>query len=407
MNKRWPIKTLDDVCEVQLGKTPHRKTERYWDREKTSSNVWLSIADLTHGEVITDSKEYITSDAAKLLKPTPKGSLLLSFKLTLGRVAYAGRDLYTNEAIASLLSLSKSIRPQFLYYYFTYYDWNKATEGDEKIKGRTLNKTKLKKLKIPIPPLPEQDEIVSALDKACAAIDEARANIEQNITNAKELFQSKLNQMITRSGDGWRSSKVNELSDSDRGITYGVIKLGDHVPDGVPCLRTSNVKPLSIDTSGMKFIGPSLSNEYKRTVLRGGEVLVNVRGTLGGVVKVPTEMAGWNISREVAMVPCLGDKINPDYLAYSIASKRSQDWLSGVKKGAAYTGINLEDLRNLPVSYPAPDEQVLIVEMLDSLNARTRELISQYECKIDALASLKRAILQKAFAGHLVTNCVV
>jgi len=187
----------------------------------------------------------------------------------------------------------------------------------------------------------------------------------------------------------------------DRVITYGVMKLGEHIPDGVRSLRTSNVRPLRIEIEGMKIIAPDLSEDYSRTILRGGEVLVNVRGTLGGVAPVPPEMAGWNISREVAMVPADASKVDSNYLAYWIATKNSQDWLTGVKKGAAYTGINIEDLRNLPVSHPDKHGQQAIVQKLDALAAETRRLEAVYQRKLDALAELKQSLLLRAFAGEL------
>src|SRR6266481_3381847 len=101
----------------------------------------------------------------------------------------------------------------------------------------------------------------------------------------------------------WRWLPLQSLCDPNRSICYGVIKLGADVPDGIPCLRTSDVKPLLIDTTSVKRIATNISDEYRRTLLRGGEVLVNVRGTLGGVALVPDLLRGWNISREVAVVP--------------------------------------------------------------------------------------------------------
>ncbi|MCA9414399.1 MAG: restriction endonuclease subunit S, partial [Candidatus Omnitrophica bacterium] len=116
---------------------------------------------------------------------------------------------------------------------------------------------------------------------------------------------------------------------------------------------------------------------------------------------VPPEMAGWNISREVAMVPADASKVDPYYLAYWIATRNSQDWLTGVKKGAAYTGINIEDLRNLPVSHPDKHGQKTIVQKLDALAAETRRLEAICQRKLDALAELKQSLFQRAFAGEL------
>ena len=115
MKQGWVEKKLGDLCEIQLGKTPHRKTDKFWDKEKESNNVWLSIADMKHGAVMHDSKEYVSDLGAEIFKITPKGTLMLTFKLTLGRVAFAGSDLLTNEAIASLINLDNKIDKRFLF----------------------------------------------------------------------------------------------------------------------------------------------------------------------------------------------------------------------------------------------------------------------------------------------------
>jgi type I restriction enzyme S subunit len=192
-----------------------------------------------------------------------------------------------------------------------------------------------------------------------------------------------------------------ELCYQSRVITYGVIKLGDEVVDGVPCLRTSNVRWLCIDTEGIKRIAPALSSEYSRTILKGGEVLVNVRGTLGGVAVSKSDMAGWNVSREVAVVPVNPAMVNPTFLSYFIGSGTSQHWLGGVKKGAAYIGINIEDLRILPVSFPKMESQLEIVEHLDLLQKETQRLARLYERKLAALEELKQSLLHQAFSGAL------
>ena len=151
----------------------------------------------------------------------------------------------------------------------------------------------------------------------------------------------------------------------------------------------------------MKRIATSLSSEYSRTILKGGEVLVNVRGTLGDVAVAAPEMAGWNVSREVAVVPMNSSRVNPAFLSYLIGSGTSQHWLGGVKKGAAYIGINIEDLRLLPVNAPKIEKQLEVVEHLDSLQEETQHLARIYERKLAALEALKKLLLHQAFTGEL------
>jgi type I restriction enzyme S subunit len=249
--------------------------------------------------------------------------------------------------------------------------------------------------------LAEQQRIVGLLDEAFEGIATAKANAEKNLQNARALFESHLQSVFTQRGPGWVEKPLAELCDSSRVITYGVIKLGDETPNGVPCLRTSNVRWLHIETDGMKRISPKLSAEYSRTILKGGEVLVNVRGTLGGVAVASPEMAGWNVSREVAVVPINSSRVNPAFLSYLIGSGTSQHWLGGVKKGAAYIGINIEDLRLLPVNVPKMERQLEVVEHLDSLQEETQRLARLYEQKLAALEALKKSLLHQAFTGAL------
>ena len=189
--------------------------------------------------------------------------------------------------------------------------------------------------------------------------------------------------MFTQRGKGWAEKRLSTLCLDGKVVTYGVVQLGDEVPDGVPCLRTSNVRWLRIDIEGMKRIAPKLSTSYSRTVLEGGEVLVNVRGTLGGVGLALPEMRGWNVSREVAVAPVDPKKVNPRFAAYCIGSGVSQDWLGGMKKDAAYVGINIEDLRNLPVHAPSLKEQGQLAAHLDALAAETLRLTQIYEQKLE------------------------
>jgi type I restriction enzyme, S subunit len=114
----------------------------------------------------------------------------------------------------------------------------------------------------------------------------------------------------------WVATTLQALCSHARVISYSVIQLAEETTNGAPCLRTSNVRWLRLELEGMKGIARSLSDGYSRTILRGGEILVKVPGTLGGVAVVSAEMAGWNVSREVAAVPADVDKVDPYQLNF-------------------------------------------------------------------------------------------
>jgi type I restriction enzyme, S subunit len=282
---------------------------------------------------------------------------------------------------------------------------------------RHVTKGKFERTEVALPPLNEQKRIADKLDILLARVDACREHLDHVPLILKRFRQSVL--AAATSGqltEDWRvkegleidvSSLWDEMALLDtcqpgRIITYGVIKLGAEVPDGVPCLRTSNVRWLKIDTQGMKRIAANLSAEYSRTVLEGTEVLVNVRGTLGGVAAVTPDMAGWNVSREVAVIPVDTIKVNQTFLTYWIGSEVSQRWLHGVEKGVAYIGINIEDLRTLSVKLPSLDEQHEIVRRVETLFAFADRLETRLTTARNHADRLTPATLAKAFRGELV-----
>ena len=126
--------------------------------------------------------------------------------------------------------------------------------------------------------------------------------------------------------EGWTWATAEQLTDENRSITYGVIKLGAPVADGVHVLRSSDVRHLRLDLEDVKRVSPDIAGEYRRTFLKGGEVLITVRGTLGGVVVAPAECAGFNISREVAMLAMVEPAV-AKIAAIFIGSAPLQRWL--------------------------------------------------------------------------------
>lgn len=280
--------------------------------------------------------------------------------------------------------------------------------------GLNLTHGRFLALRTLVPPIAEQRRIVEALETHFTRLDAAIATLERARANLKRYRASVLQAAVEgRLGispsprgalpAGWQVQTLDELSDPDRSTTYGVIKLGEEVPHGVPTLRTSNVRHLRLDVDGVKRIAPSLSNEYRRTVLRGGEILVAVRGTLGGVVVAPKSCAGWNVSREVAVV-ALRDPTLAPVVALFLASPKVQAWLNTRARGIAYTGINIATLKETPIPVPRDDQRDRIVEAAEralTIGAATDAQISATETRI---TRLRQSLLRLAFDGRLVPH---
>ncbi|TDJ82131.1 restriction endonuclease subunit S [Campylobacter volucris] len=183
----WEWKSLGDIAEIQIGKTPSRNNIDFFQ----GKNIWLSIRDLK-SKFVSSSSEKISNEAISKtnMKIVPKGTLLMSFKLTLGKTAFADCDLYTNEAIAAIFIKDKNINKYFLDYALKFTDLEKYV--DNAVKGKTLNKQKLKQIKIPLPPLQEQEQIASYLDELSLNIKDLKQNYQTQIKNLQELKKSLL-----------------------------------------------------------------------------------------------------------------------------------------------------------------------------------------------------------------------
>lgn len=161
----WREIRLGDECRIEIGGTPSRADPSYWSDD---GHNWASISDLLQPEV-TETKERISSlgVAKSNVKRVPKGTVMMSFKLTIGRTSVAGIDLYTNEAIAAFYP-NELFEPRFLFYWLPY--WIKNVQTDKAIKGATLNKEKLKNISGFLPPVHEQVAIMNLLDSIDRAI---------------------------------------------------------------------------------------------------------------------------------------------------------------------------------------------------------------------------------------------
>ncbi len=412
--KGWEVKKLGDVCDIELGKTPYRKDPSLWDTKKNTTNVWLSIADLllSENKIVSNSKEFISDKAVKISKIVKKGTLLVSFKLTLGRLAFAGKDLFTNEAIASLyIKNEDEIDKYFLYQYLSFFDWNKATEGDIKVKGKTLNKAKLKELNIYFPKsLPEQKRIVSILDKVFEAIDKAKANAEKNLKNAKELFESYLQGVFdpsTRSGqegEDWVEKRLSEITSK---IGSGATPRGgkaSYKEKGISLVRSMNVHDFEFREKNLAFIDEVQADALSNVILQEYDILLNITGaSIARCCIIPKQYLPARVNQHVSIIRVKQDLVFPLFLGSLLTSKFFKDQILEIgEQGATRQAITKAQLENFKIVIPKTiTEQKQIVQELNILASKTQKLETIYHQKIDNLEELKKSILQKAFNGEL------
>lgn len=188
---KWKMVRLGDVFNLQMGKTPSRDNAAYWN---DGSYKWVSIADIGQAnKYIKDTKETITQYAIQEtgIKLVPKNTVIMSFKLSLGKTAITSQDMYTNEAIMAFHNKGMySADIDYLYHLFRWFPWELNT--NKAVMGATLNKATLSNIKIPLPPLDEQQRIAQNLDLASEIV----KGYKEQLAELDKLVQSVFYEMF-------------------------------------------------------------------------------------------------------------------------------------------------------------------------------------------------------------------
>ena len=258
-----------------------------------------------------------------------------------------------------------------------------------------LNQEKMRSIEIPVPPLSEQRAIVARLDSAFAQIDALKANAERQLAEARKLFQKALEEAMTPK-EGWEEKTLKDLVDDLCPISYGIVQQGDNIEKGVPVVRPVDLSKKFITRQGLKCTSDSISNAYKRTILRGNEILLSVRGTTGVLALATAELSGCNVNRGI--VPLFfKDIVVRDFLYYEMISPVLQKVFEEKTTGSTLKQINIKDLRLIKLYYPSLATQHSIVAHLDSLSSHVRALedvLQRTKAECDAL---KQAMLRAVF----------
>jgi restriction endonuclease S subunit len=353
---------LDDITSLSLGKTPSRSNPEFWDKEKNSKNIWLSIADLSASNqlYIDDSKEYVSDEGAKLFKEVPAETLIMSFKLSIGKLAITKCALRTNEAIIAMpIKDEKLISKEYLYYFLSSLNWDVIAGKDIKVKGKTLNKAKLKELPILVPPLAEQERIVAKLDAAFAEIESLN-----KIASIRKAELAKLKEALLLKTLSPEKSDLINLGDVCE-LIYGkgLDKIYRLENDGIPAYGANGIKSYSTKI---------LSDEPS--------IIIGRKGSAGELTRVYS--AFWAL--DVTYYTKINKKlIDLDFLYYTLSSMDLPSMAKGVKPG-----INRNDVYKRLIHLPTLEEQKHIVSILDEAYIaieKVNDLVSKLKNNCDAL----------------------
>ena len=355
----WKKVKLGDVFDLQMGKTPLRENKLYWDKGEYH---WISISDMNFSEkYISSTKEKITELAVKksAIKIIPKNTVIMSFKLSIGKVKIVNDDIYSNEAIMAFIPKENiPIDKNFLYYSLKSIKWN---EGINKaVKGLTLNKALISQKEIFLPNLAIQQEIASNLDSIADFLDLRR----KQLNYLKELNKSLFTKIFGDIEKKFEYHKLSNICD----VRDGTHDSPEYITTDkrFPLITSKNLKGDKIDFSEVNFISEADFNKINvRSKVDIGDILMPMIGTIGNpiIVKINKKFSIKNL----ALIKFKNSQIINTFLKFLLLSDYFNLIISQKNKGGTQKFLSLSDIRNFLIPVPPIELQNKFAERIEKI----------------------------------------
>lgn len=367
---------LSQLCKTAAGGTPLKSRREFYEG---GDIPWLLSGEVNNKNITHTNKfitkKGLTGSSAKIF---PKNTVVIAmYGATAGEVGILRCEASTNQAVCGIYPNEK-VLPEYLYYFFLNHKSVLVAQAVGNAQPN-ISQEKIKNTFIKLPLIDEQQRIVDILDKAFADIEKARVNAEQNLKNARELFDSYLQQVFSQRGEGWVDEPLSQCFKlrSGNNLTSKNMIAGDFPVFG-----------------GNEMVGTH--NDFN---LSGDNVIVGRVGALCGNAR-HIQQKVWLTDNAFKVVD-FKYEFDHRFLTYMLNFKK----LRNLARQAAQPVISNSSLKDLKLSFPiSVSEQKIISARFDRIFNDTDVLLSVYQKKIEALGELKNSLLQKAFSGELTKS---
>jgi len=260
----------------------------------------------------------------------------------------------------------------------------------------SVGKNDLLSLSLPLPPLKDQERITEILDHA----DSLRRLRQHAIDRLNSLGQAVFNKMFGEQAGNpkrWRTGELMEIVLDDDQINYGVVQPGVETESGVPLVRVADLLAPAIDIAALKKIDAEIESKYKRSRLRGDEVLVGCVGSIGAVTIAHSGMRGVNIARAVGRIPVDPRKANPQFIAEHLKTRSSQNYFRAETRTVAQPTLNIKQLKETPIMLPPLEKQKEFSHIAREVE-KEKTSSSAY---LESLNAFFSTLQNRAFRGEL------
>ncbi|HMJ08598.1 MAG TPA: restriction endonuclease subunit S [Pyrinomonadaceae bacterium] len=407
MTSRWQQKSIGELCDLATGGTPSRSKPEYFEG---GTIKWLVSGDIHRKEILDCegriSEAGLQNSNARYL---PINSVMIALNgqgKTRGTVAMLRTKATCNQSLVSIFPKdTKSLLPEYLFHNLRgRYDELRKITGDDGNDRRGLNMPLIRNIRIPVPPIEEQRQIIAILDEAFETIDETKQNTEKNLQNARQLFESHLQSVFTRRGAGWLEKPFEELIESNViGLTKSSGEQGDR--KAYPYVKMNNItRDNRFDFSNFACVDATAA-EVNKFRLQKGDFLFNTRNSYELVGKsciYDLDSDDGVLFNNNIMRVRFKAGVDARFVLLAFSSRPVAEELNSLKSGTTnVSAIYFKDLKSLTIPIPPVSEQRTIAAKTKSIAAETQRLESVYRRKLAALDELKKSLLHRAFSGEL------
>lgn len=391
MSDEWRRVPAASVARIEIGGTPAREQPTFW-ADQDSGHAWASIADL-NCEVVVETAEYISDLGVKSsnVKLVPTGTPIMSFKLTIGRTSLAGRDLYTNEAIAAFFADRARVDPRFLFHALP--GAARSVITDVAIKGATLNKKSLSSMKLSLPPIREQRRIREILD----ALDDQVRTAESITAKLVTLEDGMLTDLLNAVPQDHNRRLEHLLLVPPRNGYSPVAAswpTGEYML-GLGCLTTRGFVPRQLKNAPIDDL------RLRPFLLNDGDILISRSNTrdLVGLAGVFREVSSPCYYPDLMMRLIPSNSVSSEYLALVLNSHRVRRQIMNAASGTSGSMVKItkSTVGSLYLPIPSRPEQ-------DRIASTVERLSRTLDCELDQLQKLRR--LKSGLTADLLTGRV-
>ncbi|HEU0219367.1 MAG TPA: restriction endonuclease subunit S [Gallionella sp.] len=384
MKAGWQTKTLGNLCDVlDSQRKPITKSHRVAGKYPYYGAT--GILDYVEGYLFDEKLVLVGEDGAKWASGENTA------------FAVEGKCWVNNHAHV-LRPHRDQVLDSWLIYFLVHSDLMEFVSG---LTVPKLNQGSLREIPIPVPPLPEQQRIVGILDEAFDGIATATANAEQNLQNARALFESHLQSVFTQRGEGWETKTLGDIAE---------VKGGKRVPKGYKLLSEPTAYPYlrvadftddgSIDMSDLRYVSAEVHRQIKNYIIYSTDLYLSIAGTIGKTGIIPKELDGANLTENACRL-VFKQGFSNRFVYYFTQTASFVDQAGLHTRTAAQPKLALSRLSTIKLGIPSLSEQERLANEFDALREETQHLESLYQRKLAALDELKKSLLHQAFSGVL------